>query len=176
MNKYVSRVTSSSRGELFNPLVWPFLLSTFSYGVGFSLFYWTGSVHESSLFSAITAVGPHVPIIWGAVALFTIIIGITFLLYNLPPAGKSSGILGFMVWVFATICWGFSGGWLLIAAIGIPNMWFWIWQYLSLTHFRNEEREDKETMRNYNAGNYDDTLNPKDSKKDRENNRGVDRQ
>jgi hypothetical protein len=173
-NKYVSRVTSSSRGELFNPLVWPFLLSTLAYGVGFSLFFWTNAVRESSLHAAMISLGPHIPIVWGAVALFTIVIGLTFLLYNLPPAGKFSGIMGFMVWVFATICWAFSGGWLLIASVAIPNMWFWIWQYLSLTKFRLEEREDRETMREYDAGEYDDELNPKDSKIDRDNNRGRD--
>src|SRR6188768_75648 len=136
MNKFISRVTSSARGETFNPLIWPFLITTFSYGVGFTVFFFTKATSASSLFIAMSALHPSLPIIWGAVSLLTILVGFTFLLFNIPPAGKASGLVGFMVWLFAGFCWGLAGGWLLLVSVAIPNMYFWIWQYLSLSLFR----------------------------------------
>lgn len=176
MNKYFSRVTSSARGEVFNPLVWPFLFSTLAYGVGFTAFINTGAVGQSSLFIAMAGFHAVIPVIWGSIALITIFTGLTFLLFNIPPIGKVSGLIGFMLWLFASFCWGLSGGWLLMVSIGIPNLWFWFWQYLSLSHFRREDAEDKETMKFYDTGQYDNKKHPKDAKTDREDNRGKDRQ
>lgn len=176
MNKYLSRVTSSARGEVFNPLVWPFLLSTLAYGIGFTFFKHTEGVEKSSLYIAMKSIIPLAPVVWGVIALLTIFVGITFLLFNIPPAGKLSGLVGFGVWVFAAFCWGLTGGWLLIGSIALPNLWFWFWQYLSLSNFRREDAADKATMADYDAGRYDDELHPKDSKTAREDNRGVDTQ
>lgn len=146
MNKYIARTTRSARGELFNPLIYPFLLATSAYGLGFGFLTNTAGVHESSLFMAMTSIGASVPVIWGIIAVLIIIVGFTFLLFNLPPAGKLSGLAGFMLWVFATFCWGLTGGWLLIFAIGVPNMWFWFWQYLSLARFRQEDIVDDKRL------------------------------
>ena len=173
MNKYISRVTSSARGEAFNPLVWPFFLTTFAFGTGFAWFSSTEGVSQSSLLQAMNETNPIVSFVWGWVALITIIAGFTFLLFNVPPIGKLSGIVGFMLWVYASICWWDTGGWLLILAIGIPNMWFWIWQYLSLSIFRKEDAIDKQTMKNYDDGKYDNPNNP-DAQQEREDNRGLD--
>ncbi len=123
---------------------------------------------------AMSSIHPFIPYIWGGVALGTIIVGLTFLLFNMPPAGKVSGLIGFMLWVFAGFCWIFSGGWILIFAIAIPNLWFWFWQYFSLSSLRREDKEDRQTMMDYDDGGYDDEINPKDSKIDRECNRGQD--
>lgn len=173
MNKYISRVTSSARGEVFNPLLWPFLFTTFVYGMGFTAFVWVDSIHYSSLFVAMTTIHPWIPFIWGTVAALTIIVGITFLLFNIPPAGKISGLIGFMVWVFAGFCWALTGGWFLTLALAIPNMWFWIWQYLSLSYFGAQDAEDARSLKAYNAGEYDDDNGGKAL---RESNRGVKRQ
>lgn len=173
MNKYLSRITSSQRGEVFNPLIWPFLVTTFAYGLGFTFFFGLEGVKQSSLFIAMASIAPAVPIIWGIVALITIIMGLTFLLFNIPPAGKVSGLIGFMLWVFAGFCWGLTGGWLLIFSLAVPNLWFWFWQYLSLSAFRHEESTDEETMESYDRGEYDDDNGGKAL---RETNRGVDRQ
>lgn len=173
LQKLFSRVTSSQRGEKFNFLIYPFLLTTLAYGIGFTFFAHTSGVGGSSLFAAMTSLWPIFPLIWGITSILTIVVGITFLLFNIPPAGKASGIVGFMVWVFATFCWGLTGGWLLVFALGIPNMSFWIWQYLSLSLFRREDAEDKETMEAYDRGEYDDDNGGREL---RISNRGVDRQ
>jgi hypothetical protein len=176
MNNYLSRLTSSARGETFNPLIYPSFMTTAAYGIGFTVFAGTHAVGESSLFIAMTAVGSFIPFIWGSIAILTIIGGFTFLLFNIPPIGKASGLVGFMLWTFALFCWALSGGWLLVTSLAIPNMWFWIWQYFSLSGFRREDAEDKLTMKNYDSGGYDDETCPDQSKIDREDNRGMDRQ
>ena len=176
MNKYLSRITSSQRGEVFNPLMWPSFIATVSYGIGFTVFYGFDSVRKSSLFEAMTSIHEWVPFTWGLIAILTIIVGFTFLLFNIPPAGKASGLVGFMVWVFASFCWGLDGNYLLIFSVGIPNLWFWIWQYLSLSEFRREDAKDTKTMAIYNNGGYDDRRHPLDSATTRQDNRGAERQ
>jgi len=173
MNKYLSRVTSSARGESFNPLIWPFFIATFAYGLGFTVFSGTEGVNKSSLFLAMNGITDHGSHIWGGIAVLTIIMGLTFLMFSIPPFGKVSGLVGFAVWVFASFCWALTGGWLLVFSIGVPNLWFWFWQYLSLSNFRREDARDKATMRAYDEGGYDEN---RAGRKSRESNRGVDRQ
>lgn len=173
MNKYLSRLTSSARGETFNPLIYPSLIATLVYGLGFTFFSWTDTVSHSSLFTAMISIHEFIPVVWGVVALLVIVVGFTFLLFNVPPAGKSSGIAGFMLWVFAGFCWILTGGWFVTLAVGLPNMWFWFWQYLSLSHFNREVDADRQSMIDYDDGGYDNQDHPKDSKTAREDNRGA---
>jgi hypothetical protein len=177
MNKYLSRITSSARGENFNPLSFPFLAATFSYGVGFTVFAGTSGTQASSLWAAMTTIAAVTPFIWGVVCVLTILVGLSFLMFNVPPAGKISGLVGFMLWVFASFCYILTGGWLLLFSVALPNAFFWVWQYLSLSLFRREDAEDLQTMRDYDTGKYDDETQSKRAGIDkREHNRGVDRQ
>lgn len=167
---YFDRVTKSARGEVFNPLIWPFLLSTLAYGIGALV---TTNGAGSSLVSAMLSLHPLTHFVWGTIAILTIICGITFLLFDIPPFGKVSGIVGFMLWVFGAWCYIFSSSWLPLIAVALPNMWFWFWQYLSLSKFRRQDAKDKATMEAYDAGEYDDNNG---GKKLRETNRGKDLQ
>lgn len=174
MRKYISRFTSSARGELFNPLTYPFLFSTLAYGIGFTAFLHTASTLDSSLYIALVGIGASFPVIWGVAALTIIVSGVTFLLFNIPPIGKLSGLAGFVIWAFAGMCYLLTGAYLPLFAVAIPNMIFWFWQYLSLSKFRREDARDIKTMLRYDRGEYDDELNPKDAKASREDNRGTD--
>lgn len=175
MNKYISRVTSSARGEVFNPLIYPFLFSTLAYGVGFAIVLpLTGGIGDTGLFTALVSLGHVFPLIWGILALVTIIGGATFLLFNIPPFGKISGLIGFMLWAFAGMCYVLTGAWLSLCAIAIPNMVFWFWQYLSLSLYRREDALDKRTMQRYDAGQYDNEEDSVEGKRDRLDNRGQD--
>lgn len=174
ISKYLSRFSSSDRGETYNILTWPFLMATLAYGVGFVLFSDTESVGQSSLHLAMLTFGAHVSFVWGLVAVLTIVVGISYLLFRTPPFGRVSGLMGFMVWIFASWCWLSTGGYLLFLGVGAPNLYFWIWQYFSLSKFKREVTVDKQTMTDYDSGRYDDKLNPKDSKISRDDNRGRD--
>lgn len=176
MNKYLSRITSSARGEAFNPLTWPFLAATTAYGIGFTVFAGTSGVEASSLYQAMQSIHQVIPYIWGSVSVTVIIIGLTFLLFNIPPAGKVSGLIGFMVWVFASFCYVLTGGWLLLFSVALPNAYFWVWQYLSLSHFRHEDALDLNTMAAYDRGEYDNEESPIAAATERQHNRGVDLQ
>lgn len=131
-------------------------------------------VGSSFLFDTMNSISPTVPLIWGVVAIATVIMGATFLLFNIPPAGTYSGLLGFMVWLFVAILYVQGGDWLVLLAIALPNAFFWIWQFLSLSRFRREDEADLKTMNIYNTGGFDNKRHPKDSKINREDNRGVD--
>lgn len=154
MKRYRSRVSSSARGELFNPLIYPFLFSTLSYGIGFLFLAGSDAVGLSSLHVAMYSIATWFPILWGAIAILTIVGGLTFLLFNIPPFGKITGLIGFMLWLFAGVVYALTGGWLTLFSVAMPNMFFWIWQYLSLSLFRREDAEDVASMKRYRAGDY----------------------
>lgn len=99
--------------------------------------------------------------------------GLAFLLFDLPFAGRLSGLIGFMLWVFAGFCWWLTDGQFLVFAVALPNLWFWIWQYFSLSRFKTEDAEDIASMKDYDEGRYDDDNGGREL---RETNRGVDEQ
>jgi hypothetical protein len=142
MKKYWALLTRSHRDELYNPLTYPFLISTLAYGIGFLFFNSTTDVGKSSLFASMHALSVTAPQLWGLAAVTTIVLGVYFLLFNKPPYGKYAGLLGFMVWVFACFCWVLAGALLVFMAVGIPNLIFWFWQYLSLSKFRQQDIDD----------------------------------
>jgi hypothetical protein len=175
MNKYISRLTSSSRGEVFNKLAWLFLFPTFFVGLAFVVGIPLGLGGTSqAMATALNGLVPHGATIWGSLAMANIILGTTFLLIRFPPFGKTAGLIGFMLWLWAGIAFAMEGLGLLTFVICIPQGLFWIWQYLALSRFKAEDALDKKTMEDYDSGGYDDELNPKDSKIDREDNRGKD--
>jgi hypothetical protein len=178
MNKYASRLTSSARGESFNVLAWMFLIPTFFCGLALAVGVPLGMGGAAEIMSAALSVPPfdYSEIIWGVIAMLNIVIGATFLLFNFPPFGRASGIVGFMLWIWAAIWFFNSGLYLLVGILCLPQACFWIWQYFTLSRFRREDATDKQTMVNYDEGLYDDELNPKEGCKDREHNRGRDLQ
>lgn len=143
----IKKLTRSARGELFNPLLWPFLLSTLSYGLGFAIVFHFGfDIGTSSLYLAMESLLWFAPIIWGLSCIAVIVMGVTYLLFNVPRYGRISGLIGFSLWFFAGACYVYSGGYLTLFSVVVPNMWFWFWQYLSLSRFRREEVEDNKSL------------------------------
>lgn len=169
-----TRITRSARGELFNPLIYPFIVSTLGYGIGFVLFRSTNAVQASSLFAAMHAINPLLTVLWGALAITVIVVGLYVLVFDKPPIGKANCFVAWLLWLFAFIIYALSGGWLTLITVTFPNLFFWTWQYFSLAEFRRQDRLDSNTMYYYDGGLYDDELNPKDSKIARDDNRGVD--
>jgi hypothetical protein len=175
MNKYISRLTSSSRGEAFNKLAWLFLGPTFFVGLAVSIGVPLGLGGTSqSMATALDGIFPNGALIWGIIAVFNIAMGVTFLAFQKPPFGKASGLIGFMLWVWAGISFSIENLYLLVLVICVPQAMFWIWQYLMLARYRDEDKIDTRTLKAYNAGEYDDEDNPKDALAARENNRGMD--
>lgn len=126
MNKYVTNV----QDKVLHTLVWPFLAATTAYGIGFTAFAGTSGVTASSLFHAMSSMHPSLPFLWGAAALVAIVLVFVYLALEVRWANKVSSLLGAMVWVFASFCYILTGGWLLLFAVSLPNLWFWVWEYL----------------------------------------------
>lgn len=166
-----TRLTRSARGELFNPLIYPFLLSTFAYGIGFTLFRNFTAVHESSLFMAMEAISPTLTLIWGVLAIAVIIVGIYVLVYDKPPIGKANCFIAWMLWLFACIVYIQTGGYLTLFSVSLCNLMFWTWQYFSLAKFRQQDVVDSDAMVAYDDGEYDSRFGGKRRRLD---NRGVD--
>lgn len=114
---------------MHNPLIYPFLLATLVYGIGFVAFGPLPGVEASSLFQALITLGTALTVTWGAVGLIAIALMIYALKRLDERVERIAGILGFMVWVFAGCAWLLTGGWLLAGSIAIPNAWFWAWAF-----------------------------------------------
>lgn len=174
MNKYISRITSSNRGESFNVLSWLFLIPTFLCGVAMLIaepLSLGGTV--GLIFNSLNSAFPLSALGWGFIATMNITLGTLYLLFRFPPIGKTSGIIGFMLWLWAGFWFILSQMYFVALILALPQAVFWIWQYLTLSRFSSEESLDDATMARYNNGEYDDKLNPVDSKRNREQNRGA---
>lgn len=163
-------MTRSARGEFFNPLVYPFLLTTFAYGLGLTAFSWTAAVQKSSLVTALDTVAPFATVVWGAVALAVIIVGLYVLIFDKPPVGKANCFVAWLLWAFAAMAYILTGNWLTVFSVAIPSLMFWTWQYFELSRFRHEDVLDRATMGRYDRGQYDHDAA---SGRRRRNNRGV---
>lgn len=103
-----------------HPLALLFMLASTAYGIGFLLIPHI-ALGISSLYVTMTNISPHITIIW-AIALLVAVM-VTLAGYRL------ASLLGFMAWMFALICYGIAGNWLVLVAIAVPNMLFWLWQH-----------------------------------------------
>lgn len=167
---FLTRLTRSARGELYNFLIYPFLLSTLAYGVGFAIFKGTDAVNKSSLFDSMHSISPFLTDIWGWLAIAVIVVGVYVLVFDKPPVGRANCYVGFLLWFFAAVIYVLSGGWLTLFSVTVPNLMFWTWQYFSLSEFRRQDMVDSQTMKDYDAGGYDDDNGGRQLRLD---NRGV---
>lgn len=126
----MSNLVNSINAKVLHTLVWPFLGATVAYGIGFTFFYHAHGVQASSLFHAMVGMHPSLPLVWGVAALAAIVLVLMYIAMDIAWANKVSSLLGAMVWVFASFCYILTGGWLLLFSVALPNLWFWVWEYL----------------------------------------------
>jgi len=96
------------------------MLVSLAYGVGFVLLPYL-DLGTSSLYVTMTGIYPHITTIWG----ITLIVSVLATLAGY----RLASLLGFVAWVFAFICYGLDGNWLVLIAISLTNMLFWAWQH-----------------------------------------------
>ena len=97
------------------------MLISFSYGVGFILFRFTDILGTSSLYATMIGIAPHIAFIWAIACLWAVI--------HTLIGWKPASLLGFSAWVFAAICYVIAGNWVVLFAVAVPNMLFWLWQH-----------------------------------------------
>lgn len=137
MTVWQKLVELDSSGTKVNPLIYPFLLTTFAYGLGFTAFVGSSSVNASNLYLALESLSVAFPLIWGACALTVVALAaLVILRRRMHGFGHLTGLLGAAVWIFALIGYIIAGGWLFVFAIAIPNLLFWVWFYIRLAFFK----------------------------------------
>lgn len=134
----VRRFTHLDNNTKINFLIYPFFLATLSYGIGFLCFgSWAGWIAKSSLFTAMTAIHPWIPFIWGGGAIIAVVAAILFIgTRKFLSIGDTAALFGSLVWIFAAFCYALTGGYLLVFAVALPNLMFWIWYFFRLSGFR----------------------------------------
>lgn len=142
MTNYVKRLVFVDSAEKIriNPLIWPFFWSTFFYGFGFAVLgNWDGA-SKSSLYQSFYELDQRAPLVWGIIALLTAGTAMTLVLTRYQPLGSISAMLGFLLWLFASIVYVEGNFWLPLFTVAIPNMWFWCFYYLRFRWYAHEKR------------------------------------
>lgn len=104
-----------------HPLALLFMLESLAYGIGFLLLPRMAELGTSSLYVTMSGFGTHIIVIWGVALILSVVI--TLAGYRL------ASLLGSMAWIFAVICYGLDGNWLVLVAVAVPNMLYWFWQH-----------------------------------------------
>jgi len=136
VNYFRRFVDLDDKGRKINLLIYPFLFTTLSYGIGFLFFGWAAGVEKSSLYQAMAAVHGWLPPLWGACALAAVLLAVALITTRRTGFGATAALFGAVVWIFACLTYAIGSFWLLIFSVGIPNLCFWIWYYLRLSYFR----------------------------------------
>lgn len=141
MVNYVKRFVyvDSTETRKVNPLFYPFLVSTFLYGLGFATLNWWSGVSSSSLFQAFFAIHPWLPIIWGVAAVLAATAALVLLLRRKGRFGELAAMFGFLVWLFALIIYAMNGFWLVMATVAAPNLYFWIYYYFKVKWYERQK-------------------------------------
>lgn len=132
MTNYLNRLRFlDSKGKIrVNTLAFPFLFATGAYGIGFALFNKFSGVSKSSLYQAMYEVGPHIPILWGILAIAAATLAMLLLITRiLGVVGEASSMMGFLVWLYAAFIYLDGGFYLVLITVALPHVYFWGWYY-----------------------------------------------
>lgn len=142
MTNYIKRFVyvGSDEHSKINPLIWPFLLATTLYGLGFMLLGdWTG-VSSSSLFGAMYDLHNFLPTLWGLVASLAGAAAVTIIARRSGWWGELAALLGFSVWLFAFFVYLLQGFWLVLLTVALPNLYFWTWWYFRVKWYERQKK------------------------------------
>lgn len=142
MVNYVKRlIYVDEQKRAINPLFYPFLFATLIYGVGFlALGGWSG-VNSSSLWTALHALHPWLPSLWGLGATLAALSATALLIFRKQEwLGEFAALFGFMIWIFAATVYAINGFWLVLLTVTIPNGYFWGYYYSRLKWYERQKR------------------------------------
>lgn len=143
MTNYLKRLVyvDAEGKQKITPLFYPFLFSTFFYGLGFAAAgHWSG-VYTSSLFTAMTNLHPWLPLFWGLAALTACVLASILILgRKWPWMGEYAAMFGFLVWLFAGFVYLLNGYWLVLLTVAIPNTFFWCFYYVRVKWYERQKK------------------------------------
>lgn len=133
MNKFVGKVVRLFDGEASTGPTHFFILPTLFYGVGFLFFPNKATVDKSSLHITMVSLGDKwLPMVWGAVLILVFLGTLNTMLTKKFYIAHASSFIGFMAWLFASLMYLQSQNFMLMGAVTIPSMLFWLWLYLRI--------------------------------------------
>lgn len=110
-----------------------FILPTLFYGVGFLFFPTKEPVVKSSLHITMVSLGDKwLPMVWGGVLVLVFLGTLNTMLTKRFYIAHISAFIGFMAWLFATLMYLQSQNYMLMGAVTLPSMLFWLWLYLRI--------------------------------------------
>lgn len=139
MTNYVKRLVYLDAEEKtkLNPLIWPFILGTFVYGLGFLAFGWTPGVGASSLYATLFDLHQWLPAVWGGSAALTGILAVYCILTRkVHIVSEATAMLGVLVWLFAGFCYLEAGAWLIALTVSAVYCYFWVFWYWRLAWYK----------------------------------------
>ena len=132
----VNKFLYLTKDKPVNPLAYLFFLATFAYGLGFVFFRWSSSAALSSLYVAMGGIHGSITLIWGGLAIVTIA-GVSVTLWRqVGRVPELSGMLGVLIWLFASTCYVMGGYYLVVFSVGLPNTLFWVWYFMVMSYIR----------------------------------------
>lgn len=141
----MKKIFSADRvGKLFNGtsplgLIHFFLLPTFAYGIGFTFFGSTSQVTYSSLHRIMVDQHDLVPMAWGIVLCLVGLACLNTMILKVWYIGHTAAFVGFTAWLFASIMYTLDLQYMLVFAVTLPSMLFWLWLYFRI-------KQDKSTV------------------------------
>ncbi len=130
MGSFVSRVKE------INFLVYPFLFTSLSYSVGFLV----GVGSTSSLYANMVGVNDAIPEIWAGALLGVVILALLTLISDRHWLAALSSAGGFLAWTFACFMFMLEGNYIILGAVGLSNLYFWIYYYFRARDERPSEQ------------------------------------
>lgn len=120
-----------------NFLSFIFFYTTFSFGLFFTAFYNTDSVHDSVLYEVTERNLGDIPLpIWGACAMLVVVVNLVGIVVSNAAVVKAAAMGGFLVWLFASIAYMFTDEDFQFFAIALPQVVFWVWYYFKVGEFK----------------------------------------
>lgn len=110
-----------------------FILPTLAYGIGFLFFPYSETVLKSSLHLTMVSLGDTLlSQVWGAALLLVFVGTMNTMLLKRWWIAHVSAFTGFLAWMFASLMYLQGSNVMLLFAVSIPNMLFWLWLYLRI--------------------------------------------
>ena len=124
----------TTRWREINPLTYPFFLTSLAYSVGFLL----GKGSTSSLYQNMVEVNGAIPELWAIVLLGVVLAAAVTLVVEQEWLGKLASTVGFLAWLFACFMFFLEGNFIIFFAIGLANLFFWVYYYFRVREYRHE--------------------------------------
>lgn len=136
LRKFGHRITYRPDGVRRNSLSYIFFFQTLAFGVAYTFFGHTDTVSNSILYVETQNAFGFIPLpIWGVCAMLVTVANIAGILTEKVSVVKSSALVGFMLWLFASIVYLLSDSYFQLAVGGFVQVYFWIWYYFRVGRF-----------------------------------------